>query len=63
MGEDRRGHSFIKSTKSGGSGSFRLTDSQRGRCGGTAPPSVEEKMRNRDRYVDQGLVFADNSGA
>jgi integrase len=62
VGEDRKGHSFIKSTKSGRE---RVVPPD-----GLATEALrhhravqrEEKMRNRDRYIDQSLVFADEVG-
>jgi integrase len=62
IGQDRRGASFIKVPKSGRTRVVPLdalaTDALRRHRAGQAPT----KMRNRDRYHDQGLVFADELG-
>ena len=62
VGEDRKGHSFIKATKSGRKriGPLnRLAIAALRRHGAV---QREEKMRSRDRYADQGFVFADELG-
>jgi integrase len=62
IGEDRKGNSFIKGTKSGRERVVPLSllaieTLRRHRSG-----QLEEKMRNRDRYLDGGLVFANDVG-
>jgi integrase len=62
IGEDRKGHSFIKSTKSGKERVVPLSKLAIEALRHHRAAQREEKMRNRDRYVDQGLVFADGLG-
>lgn len=62
IGEDRKGARFIKVPKNGRTRLVPLdplaTDALRRHRAG----QVLTKMRNRDRYHDQGLVFADELG-
>ncbi len=62
IGEDRKGHTFIKSTKSGRERVVPLNHLAIEALRGHRAAQREEKMRNRDRYADQGLVFADELG-
>jgi integrase len=62
VGEDRKGHTFIKSTKSGKERVVPLSRLAIEALRHHRALQREEKMRNRDRYDDQDLVFADEFG-
>lgn len=62
IGEDRKGRSFIKSTKSGRERVVPLNRLAIEALRRHRAAQNEEKMRNRDRYLDQDLVFADDLG-
>ncbi len=62
IGEDRKGHTFIKSTKSGRERVVPLNRLAIEALRRHRAVQREEKMRSRDRYADQGLVFADELG-
>ena len=62
IGEDRKGHSFIKATKSGRERIVPLNRLALAALRRHGAVQREERMLNRDRYADQGLVFADELG-
>ncbi|HEY2476377.1 MAG TPA: tyrosine-type recombinase/integrase [Candidatus Cybelea sp.] len=62
IGQDRRGASFIKVPKNGKTRTVKLDPLAIEALRRHRAEQAATKMRNRDRYHDQGLVFADEFG-